>query len=150
MKETVSFSTDTATICVFDTEAIKHRLNDVDDWWSDPFEELDEVNKGNVLFVALGSDGQYSVIIRSGQKAAAQGTAGARLRCQSGRFFVGPGEQVSAGGVGPNTKAGGAFIDVGPGHYVVSVSRVGPFELEMTLESTTDISHNTFSSPLTI
>ncbi len=55
------FATDTATMCVYDIGALKHRLNDTADWWSLPSEELAEVNNGNAAFINLQSDGKYSV-----------------------------------------------------------------------------------------
>jgi hypothetical protein len=36
-------ATDTATICIFDVAAMKHRVNDVGDWWSIPSNELTDV-----------------------------------------------------------------------------------------------------------
>lgn len=51
------FTTDTATICIYDIDALKHRLNDDADWWSVEKDELEEVNKGNVMFVNIGNDG---------------------------------------------------------------------------------------------
>jgi len=122
METTIRFTTNTATICAFDPEAIKHRLNDLDDWWSDPQDELEEVNKGNVLFTSLGSDGQYTVHLSCGQRRGAPAMLAARLRCPSGRLFVGPGEQVSGGGVEPNTKSGGMFVQMEPGNYRVGLT----------------------------
>ncbi|WP_431089630.1 DUF6386 family protein [Paenibacillus sp. 8b26] len=45
------FTTDTATLCIFDTEALKHRLDDEPDWWSIEEDELGELNQGNVAFL---------------------------------------------------------------------------------------------------
>ncbi|MFK4304403.1 MULTISPECIES: DUF6386 family protein [unclassified Paenibacillus] len=47
------FTTDTATLCVFDTEALKHRLDDEPDWWSIEEDELGELNQGNVALFNL-------------------------------------------------------------------------------------------------
>ena len=55
------FGTGTATLAVFDPACLEHRLDDVADWWSDPTDEVAEINAGNVLFVATGSDGTYEV-----------------------------------------------------------------------------------------
>ena len=57
----MEISTDTATICVFDKACLRHRINDVGDWWSLPNNEMQEVAAGNVLFLNLGDDGCYSV-----------------------------------------------------------------------------------------
>ena len=37
--------TDTATLAIFDTQAIRHRLDDTCDWWSLPHDELLEITK---------------------------------------------------------------------------------------------------------
>lgn len=34
----------------FDLVSLNHRVSDDADWWSIPEDELEEVNKGNVLF----------------------------------------------------------------------------------------------------
>lgn len=56
-----SFSTDTATLSIFDFISLNHRVNDTPDWWSIPSDEIDEINNGNVLFFNLGEDGDYFV-----------------------------------------------------------------------------------------
>ena len=150
METTIQFTTGTATICAFDPDAINHRLNDLDDWWSDPQDELEEVNKGNVLFVSLGSDGQYTVHLSCGQQHGPPAMVSARLRCPGGSLFVGPGEQVSAGGVGPNTKTGGMFIQIRPGNYSVALTRLSPLELEMRVDAIPDEARNNFDKPLAI
>ncbi|HBB6707893.1 TPA: hypothetical protein F6U86_005168, partial [Serratia marcescens] len=61
MNKTFSFTTDTATLSIFDLVSLNHRVSDDADWWSIPEDELEEVNKGNVLFLNLGEDGQYTV-----------------------------------------------------------------------------------------
>lgn len=53
--------TDTATLCLYDLAALKHRLEDTSDWWSIPVDELAEVNAGHCLFLNLGADGVYEV-----------------------------------------------------------------------------------------
>ncbi|WP_373275999.1 DUF6386 family protein, partial [Serratia marcescens] len=57
MNKTFSFTTDTATLSIFDLVSLNHRVSDDADWWSIPEDELEEVNKGNVLFLNLGEDG---------------------------------------------------------------------------------------------
>lgn len=49
--------TDTATLCLYDLAALKHRVEDTSDWWSIPEDELAEVNAGHCLFLNLGADG---------------------------------------------------------------------------------------------
>lgn len=64
MSKEFSFFTDTATMAIFDLAAIKHRISDTSDWWSIEEDEIDEVNKGNIAFLDLGSDGSYVVKIQ--------------------------------------------------------------------------------------
>ncbi|MGM1019737.1 MAG: DUF6386 family protein [Bacillota bacterium] len=56
------FTTDTATFCLFDTEALKHRLDDEPDWWSVEEDELGELNQGNVAFFNLRADGTKAAL----------------------------------------------------------------------------------------
>nr|WP_262783721.1 DUF6386 family protein [Enterobacter sichuanensis] len=44
--------------------SLKHRINEDVDWWSLPEDEVEEVNKGSVLFLNLGDDGAYKVNIK--------------------------------------------------------------------------------------
>ncbi|WP_429865035.1 DUF6386 family protein [Enterobacter roggenkampii] len=45
-------------------ELVRTFLNEDVDWWSLPEDEVEEVNKGNVLFLNLGDDGAYKVNIK--------------------------------------------------------------------------------------
>ena len=47
-REEFKFTTDTATIAVFDPERLHHRLTDSADWWSIPADEVAEINRGNI------------------------------------------------------------------------------------------------------
>jgi hypothetical protein len=144
------FVTNTATLCVFDEEALKHRLEDTADWWSDPEEELIEVNEGNVLFVALGRDGRYTLVIHTESYVGDEEVLKAKIKCVSGHLFIGPGEDVSGDGVGPNSKAGGVFLDVGPATYTVSVLRKGTSEIDVYLEHMEGDAANSFEEPLSL
>ncbi|WP_320731130.1 DUF6386 family protein [Enterobacter sichuanensis] len=44
--------------------SLKHGINEDVDWWSLPEDEVEEVNKGNVLFLNLGDDGANKVNIK--------------------------------------------------------------------------------------
>ncbi|WP_411735261.1 DUF6386 family protein [Paenibacillus sp. M2] len=61
MRGTFQMVTDTATLCLYDLAALKHRAEDTSDWWSIPVDELAEVNAGHCLFLNLGADGVYEV-----------------------------------------------------------------------------------------
>ncbi len=47
-----------------DLMSLKHGINEDVDWWSLPEDEVEEVNKGNVLFLNLGDDGANKVNIK--------------------------------------------------------------------------------------
>jgi hypothetical protein len=112
--------TDTATICIFDLEAMRHRKDDVGDWWSLPRNELAEVRSGNALFLNLGSDGNYRVEVSQLADPTAEGYC---LNTPSRRVFIGAGEEMSGGGFEPTGEWGGLFIDVNESHQKVSVTR---------------------------
>ncbi|MDR6110526.1 hypothetical protein QE451_002187 [Paenibacillus sp. SORGH_AS338] len=54
MPNQIQVMTDTATLCIYDLQALKHRLEDTSDWWSIPEDELLEVNLGNIAFLNVG------------------------------------------------------------------------------------------------
>lgn len=117
-----NFVTDTATMCIFDIACLKHRLEDVADWWSTPNTELEEVNQGNVAFLNLDSDGKYSFTFVEGMPCPQVEMS---LRAPSGRIFLGAAEEVTADGFEPEAIRGGMFIDVQPGQYRLRISRTG-------------------------
>jgi len=61
MLKEFSVFTDTATLSVFDIDAVKHRVPDSLDWGTIEENEILEVNKGNIAFLGLGADGDYIV-----------------------------------------------------------------------------------------
>ncbi|MDP2713462.1 DUF6386 family protein [Rheinheimera sp.] len=111
------FVTDTSTLCVFDLECLKHRLDDDVDWWSIPNEELSEVNNGNVAFFGLGGDGEFIVKLVDN---IGNPKVRTNLKITSGKVFVGAGEEVTADELEPECVRGGAFIDLKAGSYVLS------------------------------
>lgn len=119
---TVTLTTDTATICIFDTAAMVHRKDDVGDWWSIPANELAEIRSANALFLNLGEDGNYAVGVSHLVDSAVPGFC---LNAPSGRVFVGPGEEMSGGGFEPTGEWGGFFVTVQQRHQKVSVAREG-------------------------
>lgn len=64
MRKIISIQTDTTTLVIYDLMPLKHRINEDVDQWSLPEDEVEEVNKGNVLFLNLGDDGAYKVNIK--------------------------------------------------------------------------------------
>ncbi|APB71722.1 hypothetical protein PPYC1_15690 [Paenibacillus polymyxa] len=114
------FTTDTATLCLFDTQALKHRLDDDPDWWSIEEDELGELNKGNVAFLNLGADGTYEVVMTDHiDKPAVR----LFLKVPSGNLFIGAGEEATGGGLEPECVWGGTFLSVQPGLYECLASK---------------------------
>jgi Family of unknown function (DUF6386) len=66
MPETMTITTDTATICIFDPERVQHRLSDRPDWWSVRSEELKELNSGSIMIVNVFADGCYRLYAHNG------------------------------------------------------------------------------------
>jgi hypothetical protein len=115
----IEVTTDTATICIYDVACLRHRKDDVGDWWSIPANELHEIRLGNALFLNLGSDGHYSVEIAN------QPVVGVpyNLKVVSGQMFIGPGEETTGGGFEPDGSWGGTFIEMATGSYQCTIRR---------------------------
>lgn len=148
--ETIEFITDTATLCIFDVAALKHRLSDDCDWWSVPNEEIEEVNKGNVAFIGLGNDGKFTIYLLD-ELADGSDYASFMLNCPSGKVFIGAGEEVTGDGLEPEGIRGGAFLNVQPGPQSLRVRRKSAHELELALSPhATDVVGNSFNEPVRI
>ena len=118
----VTIVTDTATVCVFDPALARHKLDDDCDWWSIPGAELAAVNAGQVAFFNVGGDGAYDIALYA---ELAEPHASVHLAVVSGRVFIGAGEDVTGGGLEPDTACGGLFMDVPAGRYRVQARRDG-------------------------
>jgi hypothetical protein len=116
----VSIVTGTATLCVFDPALLRRRLDDDCDWWSLPSAELAAVNAGQVAFFNVGGDGAYEVALHA---ELAEPHVEVHLAVVSGRVFIGAGEDVTGGGLEPDTAYGGLFLDVPAGSYRVQARR---------------------------
>lgn len=117
-----SFTTDTATLSIFDLASLKHRISDDPDWWSIPEDELDEINKGNILFLNLGDDGDYTVEIHDDIKG---NYSTLSLKVPSGKIYIGAGEDTSGGGLEPDGSdyMSGVFLDLAPGDYDINFKK---------------------------
>jgi len=120
------FSTDTATLAIFDPQLLYHRMKDPHpDWWTDRFSEIPECQNGQLLLIDLGSDGTYTFRITSGElsipeKAYARKRLGAfPFVVASGFLFIGAGEELPAAGVDfdPNCE----IYCIMPGDYSVQI-----------------------------
>ena len=119
------FKTDTATLIVVDPACVRHRLDDDADWWSVPADEVVEINRGNALFVNLGSDGDYDLDVTTDVPPAGAKCADALIRNESGRFFVGAGEHMTSEGMEPEAAHGNVYVECPPGTYRVVVRMIG-------------------------
>jgi len=128
--------TDTATLAVFDPARLQHRLDDAPDWWSVPWDEVEEINRGNVLFVSTGVDGDYVVHVYQESLPGNVGVVAVQaiLACDSGSLYIGAGEYVPSGGLQPETKHGGLFLRVPKGNYRVSVVHLIAYCLDVFVE----------------
>ena len=137
------FMTDTATLIVVDPACVRHRLDSDDDWWSISADELAEINRGSALFVNLGSDGVYDLDITAEAAPAGVKCAHALIRNESGRFFVGAGEYMTAAGFEPEAVNGNVFVERSPGTYRALVWKIGS-KLFLNLSPTAGPAVNTF------
>lgn len=122
MRETLSFTTDTATLAIFDLHAIAHRKSDTADWWSVPDDELDEVNKGNIAFLGLINDGVYVVNLVDDVD---DPDITVCINCPSGNIFIGAGEDTTGGDLEPDSSdyISGKIMIIPIGYYKVSIKR---------------------------
>lgn len=135
MSSTVAFrfSTDTATLAIFDPARLQHRLADAADWWTIPSDEVSAINRGNMLSVSTGSDGCYDTEVLVGDDTADGAFIEVLIACQSGRFFVGPGELIPSDGLTTSDEFGGRFLALPVGTYRVRVSRPSTWSLRVSL-----------------
>lgn len=142
-----SFVTDTATMCIYDLEALKHRIADDCDWWVMPEDELKEVNEGNVIFVGLGEDGSFEVIL---EPLSAKADLEVTIRCPSGKVFIGAAEEVTSEGMEPVCIRGGVFLSVAVGFHRVLLKRLGDRRIGVAFEQVTEVPQIELSEPLRI
>jgi hypothetical protein len=134
MRGTFQMITDTATLCLYDLAALKHRVQDTSDWWSIPEDELAEVNAGHCLFLNLGADGVYGVEwsledvevdldVDSDQGRVAERGTMYHLQVPSGHVYLGAADDVSGGELEPDESCEGVLFQLKPGNYACIISR---------------------------
>ncbi|WP_442109123.1 DUF6386 family protein [Pseudomonas sp. NUPR-001] len=145
MNQGFSVVTDTATLVVFDLQAIQHRIDDTCDWWSIQVDELLEMNEGNIAFLNVGGDGRYQVKI---QEDLLREFGGVYLKFPSGRVFIGAGEDATGGGLEPDGSDAiqGVFLDFEIGSYYMKYKVEG--EAICLAFSPSTRSYNEFASPV--
>lgn len=109
--------TDTATLCLYDLAALKHRLEDTSDWWSIPVDELAEANAGHCLFLNLGADGVYEVEWSledveedSDPDDGAEREKVYHLQVPSGHVYLGAADDVTGGELEPDETCEGVLF----------------------------------------
>lgn len=124
MDRSFNIFTDTATLVIFDLLSLRHRLSDTPDWWSLPEDELEEINRGNAVFLNLGQDGGYTVQVVDDLH---DFSGSVCIQAPSGRIFVGAGEDATGGDLEPDDAAAvsGRLIEMAPGPYAVRFRRDG-------------------------
>lgn len=133
MVKEFSIVTDTATIAVFDLQAIKHRMSDTSDWWSIVEDELHEINQGNIAFFGLGDDGKYQIKVLE-DLVDEDGTL--NIHFPSGQVFIGAGEDTTGGDLEPDgTEAiQGSMLTFEPGNYRIKYKKNNDV-IELSFES---------------
>lgn len=122
MSNVFSFMTDTATLAIFDLQAIRHRKSDTADWWSIPDDELEEMNKGNIAFIGLGNDGFYTINLCDNIE---EPDVKINISCPSGKVFIGAGEDTTGGDLEPDDPLyrSGDIISLPIGNYKISLKK---------------------------
>lgn len=145
---TFDLITSTASLCIYDLECLKHRLHDAPDWWADFYQEIEEVNAGNVLIAGLGEDGQYRVTVVE-EMPACEHEVSANIGCPSGRVFLGPGEDITGGELEPDKRrTTGKILSLASGTYHVRVGLTARNEVTVQLRMTTEPKKNNITEQL--
>lgn len=119
-----SITTGTSTLSIFDLESLKHRMEDSPDWWSISKDEIDEINKGNVIFLNLGEDGAYNVELCSTLE---EDFMSLFINVPSGSVFIGAGEDTTGGNLEPDSSEyiSGKILDIPIGKYEIRFNKLG-------------------------
>ncbi|MCM7481071.1 DUF6386 family protein [Enterobacter hormaechei] len=107
---------------MYDLVSLKHRVNDDADWWSLPENKVEEINKGNVLFLNLGDDGVYKVLTKHDVD---EYTGALFLKVPSGKVVIGAGKDVTDGDLQPDDSdvISGELIILESGSYEVKYKK---------------------------
>jgi hypothetical protein len=145
--QSFQFATDTATLCVFDLAALRHRFNDVPDWWVWPHsEQIEELNAGHAAFLDLGTDGVYSSTLSSTPLPTWQ--IQVSLHCPSGQIFIGAAEEATADGLEPDCTRGGLLLNVPSGVFQLRANKLQSGLLAFSLCLHQGGIQNNFTEPL--
>lgn len=119
-----SITTGTSTLSIFDLESLKHRMEDTPDWWGISKDDIDEINKGNVIFLNLGEDGAYNVELCNTLE---EDFVSLFINVPSGSVFIGAGEDTTGGDLEPDGSEyiSGKILDIPIGKYEIRFNKLG-------------------------
>jgi Family of unknown function (DUF6386) len=127
INETLIFSTDAATLAVFDPQLLQSKVAAAGDWWVGQFHCVPEVADGRIALFGLGGDGVYKVRVTDQELTDAEtsyATAAIALGIQvtSGYVFVGAGECLPGDGVqfDSSNAANGTPLAMPAGEYLLT------------------------------
>ena len=152
LDESFNFITDTSTLCIFDIENLKYKLDDPHlDWWTIPEDEVLELNKGNLIIAALPADGKYKVCLETDFSSNFAHHVSANLSCKSGEVFLGDGAHITGDGMEPHnwgSHLSGRFLNLEPGNYKLDLYFFEDYKIAVTFCKNTDVKFNDFITPL--
>lgn len=134
-------ATDVALLAVVDPVRVRHRLHGDPDWWVHDEELMQEMNRGSALFLAVGADGYYDVLIHRGPPKISGAEVRATLVCTGGRLYVGG--YISDALSPPGKPFGGQFLTCPQGAYDVRLRRRGAL-IDMSVEPLKTWPRNSF------
>lgn len=147
-KKTIKVATDTATLAVFDPEAARpYMRHQYHDWWTLWECALPATNAGHVAVVDLGTDGSYLVELVEPSEMPAGGRLEINLLCPTGTLYVGPGEDIPAGGLEPDETCGGKLVNIGKERVRCLFHRLDEDTVQLAFASLEGEPINTFTEP---
>lgn len=126
-----TFTTDTATLALFDPAVLSEKADAPADWWAD-LSAVSELKRGQVAVIELGADGTYALEAREGdltadERAYAVAEAGPlTLDVPSGQLVMGGGEALPGSGDSGTSPASetAVAVRVPAGKYAATVYRI--------------------------
>lgn len=98
------FSTDVATIAIFDPMTFDIHKDDEGDWWTGSLEDIKEVQDGKAAVISMGCDGTYVVRLTSEdlteleRRNAIDVLDNIGVEVSSGKLYIGDGVNIPGGG----------------------------------------------------
>ena len=143
--------TGTAAFCIFDLEALAHRLDDDCDWWSVEEDEVEEINKGNCIIFGTGIDGGFDFEIFENE-VISEPNLEVIIKAPSGKIYIGAGEEISGGNTYPKENSqyyNGIFLNLEKGNYLVTIKNDSS-NIKVAISKTNKDAINKLTEPLMI